>query len=259
MAIFRITPSGKSDKIFSTAEKYVTALALSPKGDRLYAATGGGVGKVYAIPLANPSAGKTLFSSPEAHLQSLAVGADGEIYAGGAPDGLIYTITSTGDGKILYDAAESNITCLAVDSKGTVYAGTSPRGVIYKIVPSATGAAPDVTKLIPGSNTAIYGLNVDSAGSVWACSGNNILRIPQDGTVLTYAAGNDISFISLALGHNGEIYAGTSNIGTVYTLGSAATGAGGTGTYTSPVHDAKLPSRWGIITWQASVPEGSKV
>ncbi|HEX5323372.1 MAG TPA: Ig-like domain-containing protein, partial [Capsulimonadaceae bacterium] len=257
-AVFRITPDGKGTKIFSTAEKYVTALALSAKGDKLYAATGGGQGKVYAIPLASPTSGKVLFTSPEAHLQSLAIGSDGQIYAGGSPDGLIYTINPDGSGKILYDAAEPNISCLTVDANNTVYAGTSPKGVIYKIVQSA-GASPNVTKLIPGGDTPIYGLSSDSVGTVWACSGNNILRVAGDGTVLTYAAGSDVSFISLALGGNGQVYAGTNNIGTIYTLGSVATGPAQSGTYTSPVHDAKLPAKWGTIAWQASVADGSSV
>lgn len=274
-AIFRINPAGKSRQIFTTAEKYVTALALDPHSGKLYAATGGGVGKVYAIPLAQPSTGKALFTSPEAHLQSLAVGPNGQIYAGSAPDGLVYSITPDGSGTVLYDSTQPNITCLAVDTAGAVYAGTSPRGIIYKITPSQTNpASPTVKKLLPGPtggsapNTPIYGLLVDSHGNVWACTANDILRIPPDGTILTYAAPSDVSFICLAESPSGEIYAGTSNIGTVYRLGSAGAASAktaladsnlATGTYTSPVHDATLPSRWGTITWRATVPPGSSI
>jgi sugar lactone lactonase YvrE len=258
-AIFRITPDGKGTKIFSTQEKYVTALSLDPNDSRLYAATGGGQGKVYAIPLASPSTGKVLFASAEAHLLSMVVGPDGQIYAGGSPDGLVYSITPDGIGKILYDASEANISSLAVDSNGVVYAGTSPRGVVYKIVPSPTGSAPTVTKLTEQTYTSIYGLCVSPTGSLWACTGNNILRIPADDTILTHTAASDVSFVSLALGPDGQVYAGTSNVGSIYTLGASASGPTQMGTYTSPVHDAKLPSLWGTIAWQASTPEGSAI
>lgn len=268
-AIFRITLDGKGTQIFAAPEKYVTALALDPKAGVLYASTGGGVGKVYSIPLANPAAGRALFTSPEAHLQSLAVGPDGTVYAGGSPDGLVYAITPAGQGKVLYDSTQQNITGLAVDSSGVVYASTSPRGLIYRITPSGSATAPTVKQIYPGTSNAglpqtpIYGLSVDSTGNVWACTGNNILRIPPGGTILTYAAPTDVSFISLAIGDDGLVYAGTSNIGTVYALGShvrildAAVSANGT--YTSPVHDAGLPARWGTIAWRAITPAGTSV
>lgn len=268
-AIFCIAPDGKGKRIFTTAEKYVTALALDPKAEVLYAATGGGVGKVYSIPLFGPRAGRVLFTSPEADLQSLAVGPDGTIYAGGSPDGLVYAITPQGQGKVLYDAAQQNITCLAVDKSGAVYAGTSPRGIIYRITPSGSPASPTTKELLPGPNatdlpqTPIYGLAVDGSGNVWACTGNNIVRIAPDGTILTYAAPTDVSFISLALGGGGLVYAGTSNIGSVYALGSHVAGSNAAldadGTYTSPVHDAGLSARWGTITWRAITPANTSI
>ncbi len=59
-----------------------------------------------------------LFTSPEAHILSLATDKDGNIYAGSAPDGIVYKITPDGKSSVFYDAPESGISALATDSQG---------------------------------------------------------------------------------------------------------------------------------------------
>src|SRR5581483_10992330 len=70
----------------------------------------------------------------------------------------------------------------------------------------------------------------------------------------------DVDFLSLAVTPEGSVYAGTGNIGEVYTSSGEAGGKKTlSGTYESVVHDAKLSSRWGMMRWNAQVPAGAQV
>ena len=261
-AVFRITPDGQGVKIFSAPEKYITALALDKNQNRLYAATGGGAGKVYALPLTGKG-GKVFFTSQETHLLSLAVDKQGTVYAGGAPDGVLYSITPDGKGSVLYDAAQANITSLAAGGDGSVYAGTSPFGVLYKITPGTGtdgfGAKTVVKSLAARPKTGVSSIQIDALGNVWAAAGDSVYCVTPDNTAYTYAAPTDVTLLSLAMGPSGQVYAGTGSSAEVYALGGAAGGNGKAfeGTYTSPVHDAKHPAIWGTVTWSSVTPEGT--
>ena len=251
--VFRVTPDGKGSKVFSAKEKYITALAQG-NGD-VYAATGGGTGKVYRL-IGNKS--DVLFTSPEAHILSLAVGKDGTLYAGSAPSGIVYKIVlnmSQVDGfvfpptpltSVFYDATEPNISALTVDSLGNVYAGTSATGNVYKIAPDGTAK-----KLAGLPSAGVTSLTTDKSDSVYAAAGGTITKIAPDNSVQTYTTPADPQFISLALDpQTSALYAGTGTGGVVYSLG--APGSGGTsGMFQSTVHDAGGKAQWGTLTWQA--------
>ena len=157
-------PDGKGGKFFTAQEKYVTALAASP--GRIYIATGGGTGRVYKIETQRFSISgqvipvlptQPLFTSPEAHILSLATDKSGNVYAGSSPDGIVYKITPDGKSSVLYDATEPNISALATDSQGNVYVGTQPQGNIYKIAPDGRA------KLLPTKATSgIMALRTDA-------------------------------------------------------------------------------------------------
>ena len=176
--VFKISPTGQGTKYFTASEKYVTALAYDDSHKTLYAATGGGAGNVYAVSTQGASPVKPFFASPEAHLLSLALDKDGNVYAGSAPDGIVYKITPAGVSSVLYDATEPDIASLATDAQGNVYAGTLPKGTIYKIAPDGT------TKVLYDRATdAVRGLAVDQSNNLYACAGNTVYRISPDETV----------------------------------------------------------------------------
>jgi hypothetical protein len=259
--IFDIAPDGKGTKLGTVGDKYVTSLALDTSRSVLYAATGGGTGNVYKLSLTGPGTPKQFFVSPQTHLLSLAVDSSGTVYAGGSPDGVIYSITPDGIGKVVYESAQPNITALAVDSAGVIYAGTSPAGLIYRITPSSTSNfGPEVKVLSAHPKAAISGIGVDSLGNVWASAGGSVYCVNSANTTYTYAAADDITLLSLLVGQDGAIYAGTGNTASIYRLGADPGAAKAyNGTYTSPVHDTRRPSRWGTITWRAVTPEGTSL
>ena len=265
-AVFQVTSEGKGYKVFNAPEKYVTALAVSPDRTSLYVTTGGGTGRVYKVSLSfnppgvydgpvfypdKPSAPtEALFTSPEAHLLSLAADKDGNVYAGSSPDGIVYKITQDGKSTVLYDAAEPNITALTTDKDGNVYAGTGPTGTVYRIAPD--GTAKRVLGKLP---TGITGLQADPDGAVYAVSGGAVTKINPDDTTQSFVAPEDQQFVSLALDPStGAVYTGTGVVGSVYAIGAARQtaaeqGSGLAGTYQSVVHDAGIRAKWGTLTW----------
>ncbi len=274
-AVFRVTPDGKGSKVFTAKEKYITALAESD--GEVYIATGGGTGRIYRLnehlnegvntSISNSYESQLLFTSPETHILSLTVGKDGAIYAGSAPNGIVYkivpNINRVGNGglpaadpqaSVLYDAAEPNITALTTDSQGNVYAGTSAAGNVYKIAPDGTAK-----KLAGLPSAGVTSLKTGSDDSVYAAAGGTITKIAPDSSVQTYTTPADPQFISLAVDpETSALYAGTGTGGSVYRLGAAGSG-GASGLFQSTVHDAGRQARWGTLAWRADTPGGSQI
>ena len=245
--VFKVAPNGKGAKVFTAKEKYITALAES--GGQMYAAAGGGTGCVYKVGSDFP-----IFTSPEANILSLAVGKDGTLYAGSAPDGIVYKIMPGGSSSVLYDAPEPNITALTTDSEGNVFAGTSGPGGVYKIAPD--GTAKRLTGL---SSTGVTSLKTSPTDAVYAAAGSTIYKIFPDDSVQSYGAQSDQQFISLALDPAASaVYAGTGTVGSVYKIGTAENGQT-PGLFQSTVHDAGRRAQWGSIAWHADTPPGSTV
>ena len=245
--VFRVTPDGKGAKVFTAKEKYITALAQG--SGEVYAATGGGTGRVYKLGTDAP-----LFTSPESNILSLALGKDGTLYAGSAPNGIVYKIMPGGKSSVLYDASEPNITALTTDSDGNVYAGTSGPGGVYKIAPD--GAAKRLSGL---SSAGVASLKTSPTDAVYAAAGPTLYKIFPDNSVQSYGAQSDQQFISLALDPaTAAVYAGTGTVGSVYTLGTGGNGQK-PGLFQSTVHDAGRRAQWGTIAWQADAPPGSTV
>lgn len=259
--LFRITPDGKGAKVFTADEKYITALAIDSGQGKLYIATGGGSGRVYAAPLSNVGAAAPFWTSQSSHILALAVDSKGTVYASGAPEGIIYAISPAGKASILYSTADQNvIDGLATGKNDVLYAGSAPKGELIKITPSDSGA-PDVLHLLQKPIAPIYAVSADRDGNIWAAAGNTLYSVGADDTVMSHTAATDVQFIALALSDAGGVFAGTSDIGQIYSLGSLARSAAAvdTGTFTSPVHDTKLPSDWGAITWDADSPPATSI
>ena len=248
--VFAVGSDGKGRKALTATEKYVTALTLNKTGADIYAATGGGTGRVYRVGDGQPANSPSFFTSPEAHLLSLATGKDGMVYAGSSPDGIVYKITPDGKSVVLYDATEPNITALTTDKDGNVYAGTGPTGTVYRIAPDGTAK-----RVLGKLTTGITGLQADPDGSVYAVSGGTVTKINPDDTTQSFVAPEDQQFVSLALDPvSGAVYTGTGVVGSVYAIGAvrqtaAGQGSGLQGTYQSVVHDAGIQAKWGTLTW----------
>jgi sugar lactone lactonase YvrE len=256
--VFRVGPDGKPVLLREFKEKYILGLALSPDETTLYAATGGGAGKVYAVPLSGGEP-TVAYEGGEDNVSALAVGPDGGVYAGTAPNGLVVKVAGPGVSKsaVLYDAAEPSVSGLAVSKDGVVFAATAPRGVLYRIAP---GAAPRVVyDKAPGGTLA--NLQMAQDGTLYTASGATVIALnPTGDSVRTFDAASDIQILSVLLAPNGGLWASTGNTAGVYRLDSGnGTGSAGEGSLTSPVLDARASARWGALRWAAGVPAGANV
>ncbi|MCE5198843.1 hypothetical protein LLG39_07695 [bacterium] len=245
--IFKITPDGKGKLLYTTEERYVMALATDDSGN-VYAGVGDS-GKIYKIPATGEAA--VLTDVNEQQILSLHWDSKIGLVAGTGIKGVVYKVTPSGRTEPVFDAPESAIASIATDNKGNIYAGTSPKGVIYKIGADAR------SKTIFSKADRVLSMTTDAAGNVYAVSDGTLVKIAPDETVIQLDSSQDkVQFLSTVYNeHTGALYASTGNIGSIY-ISKCCDVAGN---YESPVHDAKMISKWGRIKWVAEVPEGTKV
>jgi len=245
--IFKIAPNGTGKLLYKTSEKYVLAMALDPEGN-LYAGVGD-AGKVYKI---TPEGKASVFTEiNEQQVLSLSWDPHGSLLIGTGINGVVYRADRSGNTRPIFDAPEDSITAVVSDGNGNTYAGTSPKGVVYKIAPDGR------SKTLYTKNTRVLSMVCDSKNNVYAVSDGTLVKISPDGTVTQLDSSKEkVQFLSLALNEAAnEIYASTGNIGSVY----VSKCCDARGTYESPVHDAKMISKWGRIKWVAETPEGTTV
>ena len=271
--------------LLNESDKYVWALEFDDDGN-LYAATGTD-GKIYKITPDGESS--VLFDAEEKNIMTLLLHENG-FYAGSSDNGIIYQIADDGTAKVIYQAKEKEVRALEMDSQGNLYAavvtsepaepsrgrrgsngpptpsGPPPPGGgapqenksnIYKIRPDGTAVSvwnspePLILAIVLESDSQIlvgtgdegklYRVNPMSgdAVEVGKCSANQVVAIHQkkvDGDTKTL----------LATGNPGKLF----NLTATYVE---------EGTLESTVHDARSLSRWGKLSWEGEMAEGTAI
>jgi sugar lactone lactonase YvrE len=167
--VMRVSPDGKSTKIFEAKELAVQALDVAADGSVL--AVTSPDGKVYRIP-AGGGAASVVFD-PSAteekpkYLWDLAVGKTGAIYVAAGAPAVVYRVPAGGGkAEVLFKTADQHIRCLLLGADGTLWAGTDGAGVIYRIDTKVAGAKPFA--VYGASRREITALAMDTAGNVYA-------------------------------------------------------------------------------------------
>ena len=271
--------------ILNEGDKYVWVLEFDDAGN-LYAATGTD-GKIYKITPEGESS--VLFDAEEKNIMTLLRQEDG-FYAGSSENGIIYRVMDDGTAKVIYQAKEKEVRALKMDNQGNLYAavitsapaepsrnrrgsngpptpgappppgGGTPKennSNIYKIRPDGTAVSiwnspePLILAIVLESDTQIlvgtgdegklYRVNPISGDSteVGKCSANQVVAIHQkevDGNTRTLLA--------------------TGNPGKLFTLTATYVEEG---TLESTVHDAQSLSRWGKLSWESEIAEGTAI
>ena len=269
--------------LLKKGDKYVWALHLDGEGN-LYAATGT-EGKIYKI---TPDGESTvLFDTEEKNITSL-LAFDGGLYAGSSGNGIIYKIMNDGTSNVIYQAREKEIRDLVMDSKGNVFAsavtsvpmdrggsrqnrgpsvpnpqapGSGPpqenKSVIYRLHPDGTTA-----HVWSSPEPVIFSMVLESDDQILVGTGNSgkLYRVnPKDGEFESVGKceGKDIVSI-LKTKHSDDMKTvlGAGNPGKLFTLTESYVEEG---TLESSVHDAQSLSRWGKISWEAEVEEGTSI
>lgn len=247
--ILRINSEGKSQLLHTAEDQYVWSLAR--RGDDLYAGTGYG-GKILKV--AADGSAEVFADLPAAHVLALAFSGD-VLYAGTSEDGVLYRIDAQGEAEAVYESKDNCISALAVGPDGSVYAGTASEGMIVKL---AGDGHPEI--LYDSDERVINSLLMTDDG-LYACTGDEgrILHIVDgdvEPRVAVVAELDPQQALSLAMLGDGSLLAGTGNMGEIYEL---PTRGQAEGVFESDVFDAERPASWGMVSWQATIPEGARL
>ncbi len=282
--VYKITDKDTPPKtLLKKGDKYVWALHLDDEGN-LYAATGT-EGKIYKITPDGESS--VFFDTEEKNISSL-LAFDGGLYAGSSGNGIIYKIMNDGSSNVIYQAREKEIRDLAMDSKGNVFASAvtsvpmdrgAPRSNRGPTIPNpqAPGSGPPqenksvIYRLHPDGTTAhvwsspeplIYAMVLESDEQILVGTGSNgkLYRVnPMNGEFHSVGKCESKDVVAILKTKNADdmkTIIGAGNPGKLFTLTDSYVEEG---TLESSVHNAQSLSRWGKISWEADVEEGTSL
>lgn len=185
---------------------HVWALAMDKTRSVLFAATGP-TGKVFRIDAAGTAS--VLFTSDEPHLVSLAVAANGDVYAGSSGKGILYRITGPGRAEVLYDFPGEEVKAIAIAPNGSVYA-----------IANDYGEPPEIPRRSPSAGHSAAG--TATSGTVRPKPGKGVLvRFDPQGRPEQMMKHGDTHYMSLALDEAGQPFVGTGVDARVYTVDDA--------------------------------------
>jgi hypothetical protein len=180
---------------------------------------------------------RTVYDAAEDEIRSLAVGADGALYA-----------AALSGSAVTDDAAEPGASDQPAPVKSPVAGG---RAVVYRIVPD-TVAAPVWSSPQP----FVFALASRPDG-VFAATGNRagVYRIERAGGATQWLAAPEGQITALAVAGDGGLLAATSNPAALWRLGP---GRAERGELISEVQDARRTARFGRLLWRGD-PRGARV
>lgn len=238
-AVYRVDPThpgATPELFFKSDEAHIRSLAWDPKGDLIAGSDGSGL--VYRI--SPQGKGYVLFEAPRREITTVAVDADGTIYAANVGDKSHNPLPPLP----VQGVGTATITIVQPASVGAVNASTSlPDGTeIYAL---AEGQAP--RKLWTSKDDIVYALSAGSDGLL-ALTGNRgrVFRIQKDGSYADIAhleAQQGLGFATVPAAQGAaNVLIGTGNTGKLFLLGAAEKHE-----YASDVLDATAMSRFGRI------------
>lgn len=237
-AIYRVdpgNPAAKPEVFFKSDEQHIRTLAWDGRGNLIAGSDGSGL--VYRI--SPEGKGYVLYEASRREITSVAVGADGTIYAASVGDkshNPLPPIPVQGVGTITFTVVQPGSLQAANASTST------PEGTeIYALAPNQ---AP--RKIWSSKDDIVYALDSRSDG-VLAVSGNrgHIFRIQANGDYADIAHAEAQQGLSLVNVHGSTgdfVLIGTGNTGRLYSLGSTDKHE-----YASDVLDAGAYARFGRV------------
>ncbi|HEY1984356.1 MAG TPA: hypothetical protein VGG85_03050 [Terracidiphilus sp.] len=242
-AIYRVDPGKPAvqpEEFFKSDEQHIRALAWDAKGNLIAGSDGSGL--VYRI--SPQGKGYVLFEAPRREITSVAVGANGTIYAASVGDkshNPLPPLPVQGTGVVTFTVVQPGSLSIANSS------ASAPEGTeIYAL---QEGQAP--RKLWSGKDEVVYALAARADGLL-ALSGNRgrVFRIQDDGTYADIAHLEAQQALSLAVAKGtapklDSVFISTGNTGKLYKMGSEEKHE-----YASDVLDAGAVARFGRVEVQ---------
>jgi outer membrane protein assembly factor BamB len=246
--LFAVAPDGKGQLFYSSDEAHIRVLAFDPKGN-LIAGTEPS-GRVLRISRAAGKAaeGFVLYETSKREVTSLAVSADGSIYAsaigekqrapGIAPGAVVATpqgTTTITTGPMIAGQAQGQAAFVPFPPLLS--------SSIYRISPEG---APE--ELWTSREDVVYALGLASDGRLLAGTGNNgaLLAVDGRGVFAQLAKSGSAQITGIVGNSSGKVFLCTANPGKVFSLGPEYEPEG---TFISRSFDAQLFSQWGRLEW----------
>ena len=266
--IVRLPAKGEAQVVADKLDSYVWSLVYDPQAKALYAGTGP-KGKIYKIDATGRAT--VFYTTKQEHILSLALGQGGTLYAGTDKGGLVYRISPAGKGFVVFHAHQTEVRSLLVVGD-VVYAGTSA-----PVSRKSSSFAPKGDSMgAPSGDNSLYRIAADGTAREVFHDKTMILSLAAWlHTHLLVGTGmqgqlfdvnpitkerSEIARLEASTIHailkrkDGTIVLGTGDPGKIYALDSQYADKG---TVLSEVLDAKMPARWGAMTWKASIPIGT--
>ncbi|OYT70953.1 MAG: hypothetical protein CFK52_09560 [Chloracidobacterium sp. CP2_5A] len=276
--IYQLTGDKSFRAVYDPPEKYIWAMRFLPDGALVYAT--GAKGGVFTLSRGATSA-QSLFATDESNVTSLMLAADGAIWAGTDPSGLVVRIGPDKKATAVFDAPSREVRQLAQLPDGTVFALGIGEGkpAAGEGKPAAAGEATagdgegggSAALLRPAAGgTALYRLGADGRQSVIWTSGDTataltrwqdgvlvglgssamggqgrLFFIAPDGQASLFGTVEEERIAAAEVAAGDVLYIIASGLAKLYRLSATAQDEG---LFTSPVQDAKaIVETWGRI------------
>jgi sugar lactone lactonase YvrE len=177
--VYKITPDGKTELIFSPEEILTRALALDAQGN-LYVGTSPD-GRVYRIaPGGRP---EIYFDPKDTYIWDLVFDAQGRLYVATGAKGRIYRLPPDykpgQPAEVYFETDRTHVSCLAFDSQGRLLAGTGPKSLLFRIEDKdkaevlANANSDEITGISAAPDGAVYFSTFNKSSSSSSGSGSD--------------------------------------------------------------------------------------
>ncbi|MBI1915656.1 MAG: hypothetical protein HYS12_13130, partial [Planctomycetes bacterium] len=207
------------------------------------------------------------YATKQEHVLCVAVGPDGQVYAGSDKNGLVYRIDGKGKAFVLYQAPQTEVRSLLSsghssskaekESDSGRPAPAPPRpstgeNSLYRIAADGT-----VREVFREKALVLSQLRLNGRLFVGTGMDGQLFEVDEVTRERSEIARLDHGQV-LCMAHraDGSMVLGTGDPGRLYVLEDRYVARG---TVTSEVFDAKIVSKWGSLRWQAGTPAGTKV
>jgi len=264
-SVYKISPDGKGQKFFSS--KTAHAISLTFDQNRQLLVGTGAPGRVFRVDAAGK--GFLLLDTTYQEIHALRVDPKGVIYAAAqsgrsqsSGDSISDTPVITPPVSVSIPNVSTEITSISVvDVGASTQSGAaasadrrpSMTGAVYRVQPDGLW-----DELWATRDDAPYDVAIENDGSILVATGarGKLFRLtgdPVTPVLLTRVPAQQATMIA----RSGErTFISTANPGLLMSV--AATRAT-RGTFESDVKDARLVSTWGVVSWRATTPAGTKV
>jgi sugar lactone lactonase YvrE len=263
--VYKISPDGKGQKFF--ASKTAHAISLAFDQNRQLIIGTGAPGRVFRVDAAGK--GFLLLDTTYQEIHALRVDPKGVIYAAAQSgrsqsggDSISDTPVITPPVSASIPNVSTEITSISVvDVGASAQSGTaassdrrpSMTGAVYRVQPDGLW-----DELWATRDDAPYDVAIENDGSLLVATGarGKLFRLSGDPVapvLLTRVPAQQATMIARS---GDRTFIATANPGLLMSVaGTRAT----RGTFESDVKDAKLVSTWGVVSWRATTPAGTKV